>query len=71
MISVVKKDGKYEAEHSIFSIEGDHFRNDPLKNEVLRENKSSLSSIDYGHLTRLIEKYPQKSYVIHEYVDAQ
>lgn len=66
MISVVKKDGEYETEHSIFSIKGDHFRNDPLKIEALRENKRSLSSINNGQLKRLIEKYPQKSYVIHE-----
>ena len=66
MVSVVKKDGEYEAEHSIFSIKGDHFRNDPLKIEALRENQRSLSSINNGQLKRLIEKYPQKSYVIHE-----
>jgi len=68
MISVVKEDGGYEAEDSIIAIEGEHFRNDPLKNEVLGENKKSLGSLDYGHLTKLIEKYPKQSYVVHEYV---
>ncbi|KAA9014916.1 hypothetical protein [Niallia endozanthoxylica] len=71
MISVVKKGGEYEAEDSIFSIKGDHFRKDPLKIEVLREDQRSLSSIDNGQLERLIEKYPEKSSIVHEYTVSQ
>lgn len=70
MISVVKKDEGYEAEDAIFLIKGEHFRNDPLKNEVLDENKKSLGSIDYGHLSKLIEKYSKQSYIVHEYKDS-
>ncbi|WP_394237470.1 hypothetical protein [Niallia oryzisoli] len=71
MISVVKKDGEYKAEDAIFVIKGEHFRNDPLKNQVLDENKKSLGSIDYGHLSKLIEKYPKQSYTVHKYVESQ
>jgi len=67
MISVVKKKRKYEVKDAILLIKGEHFRNDPLKDEVLDVNKKSLGSIDYGHLTKLIEKYPQQTYVVHEY----
>lgn len=71
MISVVKKEGNYEVENAIHSIQGDHFYKNPLKDEVLRENKKSLDSIDYGQLTRLIEKYPEKSYVVHKYKESE
>lgn len=71
MISVVKMNNKYVAEDSIISIKGEHFRNDLLKDEVLDEDKKSLGSIDYGHLTKLIEKYPSQSYIVHKYGPAR
>lgn len=71
MISVVKNSDGFEVKNGIYSIEGNHFRENPLKDKVLREDEESIGAIKLAHLERLIKKYPEKSYTVGDYPESQ